>query len=192
MSSKHIRPFTLGLALAVALGVMGLAMFIALRIMLPVFHFPRPGGPYAIGTLTYHLTDSKRAEIFGTDASARRELMVQIWYPAKTAELLPSPSLAAPYVQNAHALANALSQLNNLPSALFGQFKFVTTDAILGAPVADEKSSYPVLFFLQGATGFRQMNTFQVEALVSQGVHQKWPHLLRQEVGAAKVDSLKG
>ena len=28
---------------------------------------------------------------------------------------------------------------------------------------------YPLLIFLQGATGFRQMNTFQVEHLVSHG-----------------------
>ena len=38
-----------------------------------------------------------------------------------------------------------------------------------GAPVAVDRPNYPVLIFLEGAMGFRQMNTFQVEALVSQG-----------------------
>ena len=37
------------------------------------------------------------------------------------------------------------------------------------APAADDRPRYPVLLFLEGATGFRQMNTFQVEHLVSQG-----------------------
>jgi predicted dienelactone hydrolase len=146
---------------------LALTILVALSIMLPVFHFPSPGGPYAIGTLTYHLVDTKRADVFSTDASARRELVVQIWYPAKSGESSPSPR--APYVENASALAKALSRLKNLPKALFGQLKYVTTHAMLGAPVADEKPNYPVLIFLEGAIGYRQMNTFQVEALVSQG-----------------------
>jgi pimeloyl-ACP methyl ester carboxylesterase len=47
--------------------------------------------------------------------------------------------------------------------------KYVTTNAIPSAPVADDEPSYPVLIFLEGATGFRQMNTFQAEELVSHG-----------------------
>ena len=160
-----------GLAVAFSLGVMVLAIFVGLRVMLPVFHFPSPSGPYAIGTLTYHWADTDRIDVFSTDANARRELMVQIWYPAKAFESPPSPSPSpvAPYVQNASALAKALSRLKNLPPALFRQFKYVTTHAVPGAPVADAKPHYPVLIFLEGAIGFRQMNTFQVEALVSQG-----------------------
>ncbi len=171
MVSGRNRLLRLGLAVALSLGVMALAIFVALRFMLPVFHFPSPGGPYAIGTLNYHWVDSDRTDVFSTDANARRELMVQIWYPANATESLSSssPSPRAPYVQNASALAQALSQLKNLPAGLFGQFKYVTTHAVPGATVADEKPHYPVLIFLEGAIGFRQMNTFQVEALVSQG-----------------------
>ena len=96
---------------------------------------------------------------------------MQIWYPAKSAASATSmpPTPAAPYVQNADALARALSRLMNLPAVLFSRFQHVTTHAVPGAPVADEKPNYPVLIFLQGAIGFRQMNTFQVEELVSQG-----------------------
>jgi hypothetical protein len=168
MPGARNRILRLSLALVIGLGVLVLITFIALRIMLPVFHFPTPSGPYAIGTLTYHWVDADRADIFSTDATARRELMVQIWYPAKAAE--PSQPLPrAPYVQNADALAKALSKLKNLPTALFAQLRNVTSHATLGAPVADAKPNYPVLIFLEGAIGFRQMNTFQVEALVSQG-----------------------
>lgn len=166
--------FRLGVAFAVGLGLLGLAVFIALPKILPEFQFPSPSGPYAIGTLTYHWVDYGRAEVFSADAGSRRELMVQIPYPAKTAKTpqspsSPMPSTGAPCVQHADALANALSRLKNLPATLFGQFKYVATHAIPGASVADEKPDYPVLIFLEGAIGFRQMNTFQVEALVSQG-----------------------
>ena len=196
------RPRRLGLVLAVGLGGLVLTIFVAVPIMRPVFHFPKPGGPYAIGTLTYHWVDTDRADVFSADANARRELMGQIWYPATATK--PSSSLLqlahAPYVQNASALAKALSRLKNLPTALFGQFKHVTTHATVGAPVSDGKTNYPVLIFLQGAIGFRQMNTFQVEALVSQGyivVAIDQPHTAAvvvfpdgREVGAMPLDQM--
>jgi hypothetical protein len=69
--------------LAIGLGVLGLAVSIVLPIILPVFRFPPPTGPYGIGTLTYHWVDADRPEIFTADPGNRRELMVQIWYPAE-------------------------------------------------------------------------------------------------------------
>lgn len=158
---------------AIALAISSAALAIAWSIALPVFGFPQPAGPYSIGTLTYHWVDTNRAEVFSFDASARRELMVQVWYPAKTASssLSSSPSRPsrAPYVQDGDALAKAFSRLTPLPQALFRQFRHVTTHAVPLAPVADDRPNYPVLLFLEGAIGFRQMNTFQVEALVSHG-----------------------
>ena len=87
---RRKRP--LALIVAVGLGLLGLALYFTLLIALPVFHFPQPGGPYSIGTLTYHWVDTNRAEAFSADASARRELMVQIWYPAKAESPLSSPA----------------------------------------------------------------------------------------------------
>ena len=194
------RMATVFVRVALGLSVLALAIFIARSIILPVFQFPIPAGPYAIGTLTYHWVDSNRAEIFSTDANARRELMVQIWYPSKAVEPSPSPPPRARYVQNAAALAVALARLKNLPTALFGQLEKVTTHAMPGSPVADAKPDYPVLIFLEGAIGFRQMNTFQVEALVSQGyivVAIDQPHTAAvvvfpdgREVGALPLDQM--
>jgi Platelet-activating factor acetylhydrolase, isoform II len=56
-----------------------------------------------------------------------------------------------------------------VPSFPFTHLKYVTTNAIPSAPVAHDESSYPVLIFLEGLNGLRQMNTFQVEELVSHG-----------------------
>ena len=151
--------------LAVGLGVLGLVVSLVLPIILPVFRFLQPSGPYEIGTLTYHWVDADRPELFSADPVARRELMVQVWYPAQGE--LSSPS--APYVQDADALASALARQRHLPELTFGHLKYVTTNATPSAPVADDKPSYPVLILLEGLTGFRQMNTFQVEELVSHG-----------------------
>ena len=152
--------------LGVGLGVLGLALSIVLPIILPVFHFPPPTGPYGIGTLTYHWVDADRPEVFSADPHDHRELMVQIWYPAKKDPSAPR----APWLQDAGAVAPALARLLfHVPQFSFGYWKYVTTHAIPSAPVADEEPSYPVLLFLHGFLGFRQQNTYQVEELVSHG-----------------------
>ncbi len=151
--------------LAAGLGTLGLALWGALLILTPVFRFPLPTGPHAIGTLTYNWVDASRADIFTADPNARRELMAQVWYPATAGPASPR----APYMQEADAVTGALARIHAKPAFLFRQFKSVTTNAVTAARVADGQPSYPVLIFLEGATGFRQMNTFQVEELVSHG-----------------------
>jgi pimeloyl-ACP methyl ester carboxylesterase len=56
-----------------------------------------------------------------------------------------------------------------VPSFPFTHLKYITTNAIPSAPVAHDEPSYPVLIFIEGLNGLRQMNTFQVEELVSHG-----------------------
>ena len=150
--------------LGVALGVLGLAVSFVLPEVIPVFRFPRPGGPFEIGTLTYHWVDASRPEVFTADPNDRRELMVQIWYPARGDPSAPR----APYVQDPGALA-PLARLLKLPDFTLGHLQYVTTNAIPSAPVADDEPSYPVLVLSHGRGGYRQENTLQVEELVSHG-----------------------
>jgi predicted dienelactone hydrolase len=150
--------------LVAGLGVLGMAVSAVLPVIFPVFHFPHPTGPYGIGTLTYHWVDAGRAEVLTAGPDDHRELVVQIWYPAE-ANLSSSH---APYVQDAGVIA-ALARPHHFPGFLFGHLKYIVTNAIPSAPVADNEPTYPVLIFLEGLTGFRQMNTFQVEELVSHG-----------------------
>jgi len=151
--------------LAVGLGLLGLVVSTALPIILPVFRFPHPTGPYEIGTLTYHWVDAARPEVFTANPDDRRELMVQIWYPAKGD--LSSPR--APYIQDADVVARAVARFLKLPEFTFGYWKYITSNAIASAPVADDQPSYPVLILPVGLGGYRQVQTFQVEELVSHG-----------------------
>ena len=152
-------------AVATGLGAMGLAIAVALPMAMPVFRFPPPDGPYAIGTLTYHWVDHSRSEVFAFGPSLRRQLMVQIWYPARAN---PSASHGA-YLPDADAVMAAFARIHGKPALVFGHFKYVTTHAMPSASAAADRPRYPVLLFLEGASGFRQMNTFQVEHLVSHG-----------------------
>lgn len=150
-------------ASAAGLSLLGLVFVVAatLPLALPMFAFPAPSGPYAIGTLTYHWVDRARAD-FG-DPSARRELMVQLWYPA----------VRSPGAQHDTYIQDDM-QFGPLPGtpfpALFStHLNQVRTNALRSAPAAPAAAPFPVLIFSPGAEGFRQHNTFEVEELVSHG-----------------------
>lgn len=49
----------------------------------PVFNVPEPTGELKVSTQVFHFIDSSREETFGTTATGKRELMVQVWYPAQ-------------------------------------------------------------------------------------------------------------
>lgn len=152
-------------ALAIGLGALGLTLAVALSVLVPVFRFALPSRPYGIGTLTYHWVDASRPDVFAADPKQRRQLMAQIWYPAKANPAAPR----AAYMAQADAVMAAFARVHGKPAFLFGRFKYVTTNAMPSVPAAVDQERYPVLLFLEGATGFRQMNTFQVEHLASHG-----------------------
>ena len=66
-------------------------------------------------------------------------------------------------------MTTALARLHHFPDAALQYLKYVTTTAAESAPVANDQPDYPVLMYLEGLTGYRQMSTFQVEELVSYG-----------------------
>lgn len=152
-------------SLAITLCVISMLLSAVLPMLLPVYAFPRPSGPYGIGTVTYHWTDTSRREVFGSDKDGHRELMAQVWYPARS----DVSSTPAPYISDADAVTTAIARLQRFPDFLLNHLKYVPTHTAVNVPVAEERPSYPVLIFLGGLTGFRQMNTFQVEELVSHG-----------------------
>ena len=112
------------LGVTIGFSLLGLLISIALPMLLPVFRFPPPSGPYQIGTLTYHWIDANRQERFGTALNAPRELMVQVWYPAKE----EATAAHVPYVENP-AIFVSIAQLLHLPGFTFDHLKYVTTHA---------------------------------------------------------------
>ena len=154
----------LGRRVGVVLGAVALVLTCLLPLAFPVFRFPAPTGPYAIGTLTYHWIDADRAEMFTADLKDRRELMVQVWYPAKDNPSAPR----APYLQDGSVLA-PVARLLRMPGWVFTHLKYDMTNAMPLASMAYGAGPFPVLIFSHGRGGIRQHNTFQVEELVSHG-----------------------
>jgi pimeloyl-ACP methyl ester carboxylesterase len=120
--------------------------------MLPVFTLPTPGGPYRVGTFVRHLIDPSRHERHASSPNAPRELMIQVWYPAKN-------------VQGVRAWYRD-PRMDTWQSS---HLRLVKTHSYWNLPVATEPGAFPVLLFSPSSGGFRSQNTFEVEELVSQG-----------------------
>ena len=162
---RSARPLAarLGAGLAALLGALGLVVSTALPMLIPIFHFPHPTGPYAVGTVTEHWIDTARGEVFTPDPNDHRELMVQIWFPARGDRSAPR----AKYIEHSETLA-PLAQLMKLPGFVLSHLRYVVTNAIPSASVA-EGGPFPVLVMVHGRGGMRQENTMLAEELASHG-----------------------
>ena len=128
-----------------------------------------PAGPFAIGRITYHWIDSSRAEFLVTDAKSRRELMVDVWYPAWRQR----DRLAAAYLPDLRRLQRVLGD-----SALrrdFAPASSAIAAGLLRTHATEAPSSNcpargcPLLIFSHGGGVDRSFYTSQYEDLASNG-----------------------
>lgn len=123
-----------------------------LSYLLPMFRLPKPTGKYAVGTRTLHLTDERRADEHGVFPSGKRELMVQVWYPAQ-----PLRNRLAVYRTRKETTLRSSYQA------------VLRTHSFQDAPLSQDQKAYPVLLFNPAWTGQRTQSTFLMEELASHG-----------------------
>lgn len=150
--------------------LVGLSIFLSLTSITGGYLFPVPApfpitGPYQVGTREMHLVDPNRAEIYGVDPEAPREIMAQIWYPAAPAKL----DQRASWMPGIQYAAPAIAAKLNLPSFALNHLKYVYANAFWEAPPLEAEEPYPVLIFSHGWEGFKEQNIYQVEELASHG-----------------------
>jgi pimeloyl-ACP methyl ester carboxylesterase len=139
------------------------ALFLTYVMAVP--RLPKPKGPYAVGTRTYHLVDCARTEQFSKDKSELRELMVQVWYPAEK----PDKGHFAPFVADFDIGGPAISRRFNFPPFTMRHIDLVRTHSYQDAPLLEAVEALPVLTFSHGYLGLQSQNTWQMEELASQG-----------------------
>lgn len=152
----------------VAASLAGLLLWLvalALPVLLPVPQLPPLSGSYAIGTRTYDLVDPTRPEIYTDRPDDKREIMVQVWYPA----VAGAQGVEAPYIDHLDVVGRTLAERLGLPSFLLNHVNLVQTGAIVDAPLAETAVPFPVLVFSHGLRGIRGQNTSLVRELASQG-----------------------
>jgi len=130
---------------------------------------PAPTGPYQVGTALFHWVDVTRDETYTDDPNDKRELVVQLWYPADVEEgaipamYLPYAEIEAPYF--ASAWMNERREFTELSKVL----SQTPTHSYLDQPISASQSNYPVLVFSPGLPGMPHASTVQIEELASHG-----------------------
>jgi len=120
--------------------------------LLPMFRLPKPTGPYAIGTRILYMVDPSRDAMGEHTQNGRRELMVQIWYPAK-----PNGEPLTIYRRRREA-------------TLLSSYQAVLrTNSYMDAQIDPAQTSYPFLIFNPAWTGQRTQSTFLMQELASHG-----------------------
>ncbi|GHE02917.1 lipase [Streptomyces alanosinicus] len=120
---------------------------------------PAPTGPHPLGTIAVHLIDRARVDPW-QDSRPSRELMIQLWYPARaTHEHPPVPWMspgAVPFFEREQGI----------PS---GTLLLPTTHAHLAAPVDHGRCGRPVVLYSPGLHSDRSLGTALIEELASRG-----------------------
>ncbi len=133
-------------------------------ILVPLDSIDPPKGKYGIGTQVYFWTDKDRGEVYTTDPTDLRELMVQVWYPIKKREGYQN----APHVTFPKKAIGSIVQTTGLPANFGKHGTDLLSNSIFGlTPI--QKEQFPLILFSHGDGGLLNQNTSQVEELVSNG-----------------------
>jgi hypothetical protein len=159
MIGRWIRWVTLTMLLVVLVPIAVFA--IALR----QSGFTAPRGPHSVGRTTLRWIDGDRPEVMTDEPGDRREVVVQLWYPAVPDAL----ARRAPYVPDLDMLGATLADSGEVGRlARFG-LRFIHTHALADAAVAPAAGGFPVLIFSPGNATNTSFYTALIEELVSQG-----------------------
>jgi dienelactone hydrolase len=123
-------------------------------------NLPEPRGPYSVGTMSLYLLDTSRQDTVSNAAAKQRELMVQIWYPARDSARMAT----SPYSDLSSAAAMAT------------RFKFpkgfetnIQTHSKTRVPFAKSASSCPVVMLEHGMGMLPSVYSSLAEGLASFG-----------------------
>jgi len=143
--------------------VIGLIATACFHYVFPVFDLPAPVGEFKVGTQVFHFVDPSREETFGKTATGKRELMVQVWYPAQA-----GTGKYAPFIPDTQILRYMATNYG-LPGFTFQHLKYVSSHAYSGAEVSSAQTSYPLILANPGFSSSRFLHTSQAENLASHG-----------------------
>jgi predicted dienelactone hydrolase len=148
VSPSRKRLIFRGIVVLLTLAVLVIAVIFAK--IFQEFLLPRPTGAYGIGTTSMTFVDRSRREIFSNDASARRRVMIQIWYPASPTSYVVRPHIF-PVRQH----------------PLFDDRTLAVGYAAQDVPVV--AGVFPIVVFSHGYDLVTTQNTAQMEELASHG-----------------------
>ena len=117
---------------------------------------------------THHWKDPSRGDVLAADPATRRELVVDVWYPAER----PAEGRPAEYLPDLKALQRVVGEKglrDHFRSAYAAVVSGPATHAVEGAPFARRLKHCPLLIFSHGFGMLSRAYTAQLEDLASHG-----------------------
>ncbi|GGG14526.1 hypothetical protein GCM10010912_68730 [Paenibacillus albidus] len=121
-----------------------------------------PTGKYKVGSVSYHWKDTSRKELYTEDPDDFRQLMVQLWYPAKK----DTKGKKMTYFADYNELKPLSTKIKFWKEYLYNNKE---THSIIRATIAEDQGTFPVILFSHGLGSNRFFSTFQFEELASHG-----------------------
>ncbi|MGC4054822.1 MAG: alpha/beta fold hydrolase [Paludibaculum sp.] len=122
-----------------------------------------PDGPYGVGTMVFRWVDQSRAELATDEQSDRRNVILQLFYPA-------SRSIRGPGLAYMDGLSQLPERVSVLPRFLLRNFDHVDTNCVANAELAAGPERWPVLVFSPGYGAPRSFYTSLLSGLASRGI----------------------
>ncbi len=136
---------------------------------LPLPVFPKPSGPYAVGTTVVQWTDPDRAEIATSRTDDKRTVVVQLWYPAQADPAARRALYLGRTPREARLVADGEADYLGFPGFILDEAVRARTRSVSDAPVAGGGGRFPVVLFSPGLGGVRTQNTAWAEELAGRG-----------------------
>ncbi len=130
---------------------------------------PSPTGSLGIGRVTYHWLDSSRAEFLESNATSRRELMVDVWYPAGREVSWPRAPYLPDLLHLQRLLGDSVLRRQFAPAYALVEAGRLRTHAIEGTAARCPAGGCPLLIFSHGGGVDRSFYSSQYEDLASNG-----------------------
>jgi pimeloyl-ACP methyl ester carboxylesterase len=128
---------------------------------------PPPTGPSSVGRITYDWVDSSRTAFLDPMDTARREILVDVWYPTTASG---GAAGYLPYLRDfGAAMSDSLARRRFAPEYAAVEAGRLRTHATEGAPVRCPVGGCPLLIFSHGGGVDRSLYTAQYEELASYG-----------------------
>lgn len=122
-----------------------------------------PTGKYKVGSVSYHWIDTSRKELYTEEnPDDSRQLMVQVWYPAK----LNATGKTMTYFPDYNELKSLSTKIKFWKEYLYNNKK---THSIIKADIAEDRETFPVILYSHGLGSNRFFSTYQFEELASHG-----------------------
>lgn len=120
-----------------------------------------PSGPYAVGRAVYQWVDETRGEVHTPqDDSDKRELLVEVWYPAEPAQEAVYASYLDP------AMVELFADMYSIQEE---RWQAVRSNAVEEAPLPSGEDTFPVIIFDPGFSASPRQYTILLEELASHG-----------------------